>query len=88
MKSDDTLKLRYNQRVGRLAQLVRAPLLHSGGRGFESPIAHRGTPRDGEFWFNEPNMVKWKGNLATPSMKIGIIFVSKKNEEERSTSCR
>ena len=30
----------YNVRVGRLAQLVRAPALHAGCRGFESLIAH------------------------------------------------
>lgn len=28
--------------VGRIAQLVRAPLLHRGGRGFESLSAHTG----------------------------------------------
>ena len=43
---------------GRLAQLVRAPLLHSGGRGFESLSAHRKTvlavsnPQGWGFWFN------------------------------------
>ena len=34
----------YNQPVGRLVQLVRTPLLHRGGRGFESLTAHRILP--------------------------------------------
>ncbi len=33
---------------GRLAQLVRAPCLHRGRRGFESLIAHLATA--GKFW--------------------------------------
>ena len=33
-------------RYGRLAQLARAPDLHSGGRGFESLIAHQDTTVD------------------------------------------
>jgi hypothetical protein len=40
----DGKKLEYNQPVGRLVQLVRTPLLHRGGRGFESLTAHRGIP--------------------------------------------
>ena len=36
----DGKKLEYNQPVGRLVQLVRTPLLHRGGRGFESLTAH------------------------------------------------
>lgn len=33
--------LRYNLRVGRLAQLVRATRLHRVGQGFESLVAHQ-----------------------------------------------
>src|SRR5262245_20195410 len=32
---------RYDSDAGRLAQLVRAPRLHRGGRRFESCLAHR-----------------------------------------------
>ncbi len=32
--------IEYNYRRGRIAQLVRAPLLHRGGRRFESCSAH------------------------------------------------
>ena len=32
--------IEYNHRRGRIAQLVRAPLLHRGGRRFESCSAH------------------------------------------------
>jgi hypothetical protein len=38
-------KLGYNQPVGRIVQLVRTPLLHRGGRRFESYSAHTGTPK-------------------------------------------
>jgi hypothetical protein len=31
----------YNQPVGRIVQLVRTPLLHRGGRRFESYSAHQ-----------------------------------------------
>ena len=37
-------KVVYNQPVGRLVQLVRTPLLHRGGRGFESLTAHTEEP--------------------------------------------
>src|SRR4030042_4827032 len=42
-------KLRYNQPVGRIVQLVRTPLLHRGGRRFESCSAHTETPEMGIF---------------------------------------
>jgi hypothetical protein len=44
-------KVVYNQPVGRLVQLVRTPLLHRGGRGFESLTAHTGTPEMGSFFW-------------------------------------
>ena len=43
-------KVVYNQPVGRLVQLVRTPLLHRGGRGFESLTAHTKTPRSRGFY--------------------------------------
>ena len=47
-------ELGYNQNVGRIVQLVRTPLLHRGGRRFESCFAHSGTPRDGGFGLITP----------------------------------
>ena len=35
----------YAVKLGRLAQLVRAPALQAGGRRFESYIAHHRAPR-------------------------------------------
>jgi hypothetical protein len=40
----DAEKLVYNQPVGRIVQLVRTPLLHRGGRRFESYSAHTNAP--------------------------------------------
>lgn len=44
----ETAKVRpVARRSGLLAQLVRAPRLHRGGRGFESLTAHPLTPSGG-----------------------------------------
>ena len=45
--------IEYNDFHGRIAQLVRAPLLHRGGRRFESCSAHSETPRDGGSGLNK-----------------------------------
>jgi hypothetical protein len=37
---EGTENLYFLLRLGRLAQLARAPALHAGGRPFESDIAH------------------------------------------------
>ena len=36
---------------GRLAQLARAPVLHTGGRGFEPLSAHHEKTRPQAIWF-------------------------------------
>src|SRR4030042_6738118 len=51
LKSYDESKVGYNQPVGRIVQLVRTPLLHRGGRRFESYSAHRDAPRSRGFGF-------------------------------------
>ena len=48
LRAEDAWKLRYNLPVGRIVQLVRTPLLHRGGRRFESYSAHRQIPSNGE----------------------------------------
>ena len=54
-------KLVYNQRVGRIVQLVRTPLLHRGGRRFESYSAHRRAPRSrGFFIYEEAKAIEHK----------------------------
>ena len=49
-------ELGYNQNVGRIVQLVRTPLLHRGGRRFESYSAHTGTPSSRGFGRNKTYM--------------------------------
>ena len=44
-------KSRYNSSAGRIAQLVRASLLHREGQGFESLCAHNTQPLRGGFCF-------------------------------------
>ena len=47
----DAGKMGYNRPVGRIVQLVRTPLLHRGGRRFESYSAHTETPSNRGFDF-------------------------------------
>ena len=41
---------RREQQFGGLAQLVRAPASHAGGREFESPSLHQASPRALQLW--------------------------------------
>ena len=44
-------KFRYNSSAGRIAQLVRASLLHREGQGFESLCAHQFDRRKAVFQY-------------------------------------
>ncbi len=60
--------------IGRIVQLVRTPLLHRGGRRFESYSAHRIAPEMGIFLFLRLVYMGWMREPQEHIQSLDRIF--------------